>query len=49
VFEEIPEELILRAALVAAAQAFAPASSAQSGRDELNACAPGCCTPAQKN
>lgn len=45
VFEEIPEELILQAALVAAAQALAPAPSVQG---EANGCAPACCTPPER-
>jgi hypothetical protein len=47
VFEEIPEELILKAALVAAAQALAPAVEAPAGRGERDSCRPECCPPAK--
>lgn len=48
VFEEIPEELILKAALIASAQALAPAGDAPSGRGERNSCAPACCPPPKR-
>ena len=48
VFEEIPEELILKAALVAAAQALAPAGAAPAGRGKRDSCAPECCAPQEK-
>ena len=48
VFEEIPEELILKAALVAAAQALAPAGDAPAGKGEQNSCGPECCLPAKR-
>jgi hypothetical protein len=47
VFEEIPEELILKAALVAAGAALAPAGAAPSDRGEQDACRPECCPPAK--
>lgn len=47
VFEEIPEELILKAALVAAAQVLAPAGEAPAGRGERDSCRPECCPPAK--
>lgn len=48
VFEEIPEELILKAALVAAAQALAPAGEAPAGRGERDSCMPECCAPSKR-
>jgi len=48
VFEEIPEELILKAALVAAAQALAPTGAASASRGKEDACGPGCCLPAKR-
>ena len=48
VFEEIPEELILKAALVAAAQQLAAAGEAPSGQGERDSCRPECCAPQQK-
>jgi hypothetical protein len=48
VFEEIPEELILKAALAAAAQALASAGAASAGRRERASCGPECCPPAKR-
>ena len=45
VFEEIPEELILKAALAAAAQALAPADAAQAGRCDPGTAKSECCSP----
>jgi len=47
VFEEIPEELILKAALVAAAQALASTVEAPAGRGKRDSCGPECCLPAK--
>ena len=46
VFEAIPEDLIVRAALVAAAQLLGSASQA-AGQKEAAACQPSCCTGAR--
>ena len=43
VFEAIPEELILKAALIAAAQMLAPSSAALSGQREHDSENPRCC------
>jgi len=48
VFEAIPEHLILKAALVAAAQALAPGNEAALSKSELGSCEPTCCTDARK-
>jgi hypothetical protein len=45
VYEEIPEELILRAALAAAAQELAPAGATPASRGKQDACGPECCPP----
>lgn len=46
VFEAIPEDLIIRAALVAAAQSIGSASDAASSERASAACQPSCCTGA---
>lgn len=46
VFEAIPEDLILKAARVAAAQMLGPISEAASGEGEPCSCGPTCCTDA---
>lgn len=48
VFEEIPEELILKAALAAAGEALAPAGTAPARGRERNAGGPECCPPAKR-
>ena len=48
VYEAIPEDLILKAALVAAAQALAPGNEAALSKSELGSCEPTCCTDARK-
>jgi hypothetical protein len=48
VFEEIPEELILRAALVAAAQTLGPAGEAAASCCEPDPGKPECCAPQEK-
>ena len=47
VFEAIPEDLILKAALVAAAQVLGPTSEAASSQGEDGSCKPTCCTDAR--
>jgi hypothetical protein len=47
VFEAIPEAMIVKAALVAAAQALAPAGDAAAGCCEPEAVKPECCAPAR--
>ena len=46
VFEAIPEDLIIKAALVAAAQSIGSASDAASSERASAACQPSCCTGA---
>lgn len=47
VFEAIPEAMIVRAALVAAAQTLAPAGEAAAGCCEPEPAKPACCAPAR--
>jgi len=47
VFEAIPEDLILRAALIAAAQVLGSVSEAASGQREQGSCQTTCCTDAR--
>ena len=44
VFEAVPEDLILKAALVAAAEMLSPTSEALSSQGEHGSCSPSCCT-----
>ena len=47
VYEAIPEDLILKAALVAAAQALGPSGEATWSKSEDGSCQPACCTDAR--
>jgi hypothetical protein len=46
VFEAVPENLILQAALWAAAQMLGASSESRSGEDKVRSCAPTCCVDA---
>lgn len=48
VYEAIPEDLILKAALVAAAQLLGPGKEAALSKSEHGPCEPTCCTDARK-
>jgi hypothetical protein len=47
VFEAVPEDLILKAALIAAAQVLGPVSEAAASPGEQGCCQPACCTDAR--
>ena len=46
VFEAVPENLIIKAALIAAAQMIGAISESQLGEDEVRSCGPTCCVDA---